>query len=184
MIDNLVEKLQRRTITIDSDDTNITEKILQTANGVISRGNYGVSKMTRAPEQVLMDCIEGTVREYGIAQLAGGQVNEQLPDFETHDRDTYGWDVLACDLRLEIKPQRGNYFNFSEQTLRVLLNNKNHFNYIVTADVRLIENTSKYEIIPKMIIESEDFAANYKLSQFQKNPGSPTYYFGKTPKTI
>lgn len=163
MISRLIESLQGQSIIINASDPEVVSKARDTYKTVT---NHGYIQGKRTPDQVLRDAFHGTIREVGIAKLTDGIINQQEPDFS--DRATYGWDLSAYDLKLEIKPQYAGskYFTIEKKVAKRLFNNREYFDYLLSV---VLERISKdeWKVIPSILIQSKHFAKYYENSMYK-----------------
>ncbi len=136
---------------------------------------------SRTEAQVYNDCMTGTIREAGIKLLTSGEINNKIYDHTK--RETYCWDVMAHDFKIEVKPQSrtSKNFNFGSHVHKVLMNNAeaNGFDMIVTCDVSERNKDHSYHVYPVLLITRDQFRTYCKQSQFLKN-GKPSYYYPET----
>jgi len=178
-LQTLKNSLLNKSIIINSTDPDLMARANETAETLINR-SY---RDKRTDDQIRIHSLEGTIREFAIAQLTGGEINSQTPDFVTFDRNTFGWDVLAHDLYLEIKPQSGSNFNISERTKKTLINNADYYHVIVTVDIKQIDKVH-YKVTPMCIITSDNFVKHHKASQYLDKFRNKTYYYSSTSPCI
>ena len=145
---NLKNALINKSIIIDSSTPELIARANETAETLINR-SY---RDHRTDDQIRANALEGTIREFAIAKLTGGEINSQTPDFVTFDRNTFAWDILAYDLFIEVKPQRGENFNIRERTKSTLINNSDYYdvwqgtvddNYLVVEMNKVIDYYKK-----------------------------------------
>lgn len=177
-IQSLKTCLMNKSVIVDIRDPELISRAEETAHTLINRAY----RDDRTDEQIRAHSLEGTIREFAIQRLTGGEINSQTPDFVTFDRNTFAWDVLAHDLYIEVKPQRGENFNIRERTKNTLINNADYYDVIVTVDIHKF-NSSEYKVTPLMLIRSDHFVKHVKKSQFQQN-GLPTYFYDCTSPCI
>lgn len=153
----------RHTISVPNDDPEILARAKMLAEGI--RSHHGVNRNGRArsDEQFERDCLLGVVREMAVAKIVGGKLNDQ--EWNVNERSSFAWDVEVDNLKLEIKPHSGgDYFNISEGIARVLYNNSNYFNYVVT--VYVAERSDCFKVKPTMIISPDELLRGSRKSQF------------------
>lgn len=182
-IETLKSALLGKSVVIDATDTVVITKANETAETLINRGDR--KKQNRSDEMIRQHALEGTIREYGIHKLVGGEVNTQTPDFVTFDRNTFAWDILTHGVYLEVKPQKGKHFNISEQTRQTLLNNQSFYDYIITVEIyQLNENPNLYRVTPRMLIRSDHFAKHNRKSKYLDPYGKVTYWYSASDPAI
>lgn len=182
-IETLKSALIGKSIIVDATDPNIIAKANETADTLINRDDR--KRQNRSDEMIRQHSLEGTIREYGIHQLVGGEVNTQTPDFVTFDRNTFAWDIHAHGVYLEVKPQKGKHFNISERTRQTLLNNGAFYDYIITVEIyQLNEDPNLYRVTPRMLIRSDHFAKHNRKSQYSDQYGKTTYWYSASDPAI
>lgn len=182
-IETLKAALIGRSVVVDASDTYILTKANETSETLINRSDR--KRQNRTDEMIRQHSLEGTIREYGIFQLVGGEVNTQKPDFVTFDRNTFAWDIHAHDVYLEVKPQKGKHFNISEQTRQTLLNNQAFYDWIITVEIyKLNESPNLYRVTPRMLIRSDHFAKHVRKSQYPDQNGRTTYWYSSSDPAI
>lgn len=175
----LKNALMNKHLIIDASNPEIVSRANETAETLINRSN----RDHRSDAQIRAHALEGTIREFAIVELTGGEINSQTPDFVNFDRNTFGWDVLAHDLFIEVKPQRGENFNIRERTKNTLMNNAGYYDVIVTVDIEQLDSTD-YKVTPILIIRNEDFVKHVKSSQFKDPFGGDTYFYDSASPCI
>lgn len=166
MIDNLIKILQGQSVVVDASDPEVASKARATHKTITTRKDR--YKDPRTDDEILRDSFHGTIREVGIAKLTQGVINEQTPVWG--DRSTYGWDIDTCNLKLEIKPQHGVFFSVSDIVAQRMINNSDHYDYIVTVKIiKMDEGISMYKVIPCQLIKSKDFARKCTKSMYKNN---------------
>lgn len=182
-IETLKSALVGKNVIVDCTDPNIVAKATETSETLINRSDRG--KQNRSDEMIRQHSLEGTIREYGIHQIVGGEVNTQTPDFTTFDRNTFAWDILTHGVYLEVKPQKGKHFNISERTRQTLLNNSSFYDYIITVEIdQLEENANLYRVTPRMLIRSDHFVKYHRKSQYPDPQGRTTYWYSASGPAI
>lgn len=182
-IETLKAALLGKSIIVDATHPDIVAKATETAETLINRNDR--KRQNRSDEMIRTHSLEGTIREYGIHKLVGGEVNTQTPDFVTFDRNTFAWDLHAHDIYLEVKPQKGKHFNISERTRQTLLNNQAFYDYIITVEIyQLNDNPNQYRVTPRMLIRSDHFAKHHRKSQYPDEQGKITYWYSASGPAI
>lgn len=182
-IETLKAALLGKSIIVDATDSDIVAKATETAETLINRNDR--KRQNRSDEMIRAHSLEGTIREYGIHKLVGGEVNTQTPDFVTFDRNTFAWDLHAHDIYLEVKPQKGKHFNISQRTRETLLNNQAFYDYIITVEIyQLNESPNLYRVTPRMLIRSDHFAKHNRKSQYPDQQGKTTYWYSASDPAI
>lgn len=165
-LDNLLKILQGQSVLVDASDPAVVSKAKATYKTVSTRSDR--HEDLRTDDEILRDSFHGTIREVGISKITQGIVNEQTPVWA--DRTTYGWDVEVCDLKLEIKPQHGVFFAVSNKVAKKMINNSDHYDYILTVKIiKMKEGISMYKVIPCQLIKSKDFARKCTKSMYKDN---------------
>ena len=180
-IETLKAALIGKSIIVDATDPEIVAKATETADNLV---NNSYKRQHRSAEMVRSHSLEGTIREYGIQKLAGGEVNTQTPDFVTFDRNTFAWDLHTHGIYLEVKPQKGKHFNISERTRQTLLNNCAFYDYIITVEIDQIDDSNLYRVTPRMLIRSDHFAKHVRKSQYPDQYGKTTYWYSSSDPAI
>ena len=180
-IETLKAALIGKSIIVDANDPEIISKAVETSENLITRGDR--KRQHRSDEMIRQHSLEGTIREYGVQKLAGGEVNTQTPDFITFDRNTFAWDLHSHGVYLEVKPQKGKHFNISERTRQTLLNNQAFYDYIITVEIDQLDD-NQYRVTPRMLIRSDHFAKYNRKSQYPDTRGKTTYWYSASDPAI
>lgn len=122
----------------------------------------------RSYDQVFKSCFYGRIAEVGVKKLL--KAEDKLDVFndawDVKDRSTYGCDLIAVGMRVEVKSQKGEWFDMPNDGLKTLRNNiaAKVLDVVVTASYKQSENG--YVVTPRFIIDP------YKMLQYVK----PSHY--------
>ncbi len=180
-IETLKAALLKKSIIVDATHPDIVAKATETAETLINRNDR--KRQNRSDEMIRTHSLQGTIREYGIHKLVGGEVNTQIPDFVTFNRNTFGWDLHAHAIYLEVKPQNGTHFNISERTRQTLFNNQAFYDYISTVKIDQLDE-KMFRVMPRMLIHSDHFAKYNRKSQYLDERGNTTYWYSASDPAI
>lgn len=127
----------------------------------------------RDSAQIARDVASGIICELGIAKLLGKRNTEA---WNVLDRSSYSYDVIdsAHGKKHEVKHQFTDYWSFSPEVVKTLINNLEQSppDTIITVSYKTNDDGS-YVVRPRLIIDSKHFRAYMRRSQFK--PG--TFYY-------
>jgi len=94
----------------------------------------------RSYEQVFNNCFYGTIAEVGIKKLLKAENRLDIFDdkWDVTDRDTYGYDLIIDNIRIEVKTQNSKWFALPSSSFSTLRNNiaAKVLDVIITASYR------------------------------------------------
>lgn len=118
----------------------------------------------RKYEQVFKSCFFGRIAEVGVRKLlnADDKLNIENDDWDVRDRNTYGHDLVSEGMRIEVKSQKGEWFDIPADGLKTLTNNisAKALDIVITASYE--EKNDGYLVRPRIIIDP------YKLHRYMK----------------
>lgn len=123
----------------------------------------------RTYEQVFKSCFIGRIAEVGVKKIlnANDKLDIENDDWDVKDRNTYGHDLVYEGMRIEVKSQKGEWFDIPADGLKTLRNNiaERVLDVVVTASYE--EKNHGYLVRPCVIIDPYSMLKYVKQSHYR-----------------